>query len=303
MGKNKSLTTVLLPAFSIYLAALLWVTLLMRIGTFIRHIYFPFWSYKAAITGDFAILIQILENILLFVPFGFLCSSLFQWSKKRILITACILSILIETSQWLFWLGESEFDDVLHNTLGAWIGCQIYFHHPIEKARQNRRAVVFSFVLFFALCAIPLYTSYAKRQQMIHYASLYDRPDGTKNLLVLNGDAGPIKGTNVYVEYNEDGSITIEGTSNDRGQKQIGMVLLEQGTYCFSGLFGTDCKDIVLDLETQKNNHYIRLTPDIGPNESTTFELSERTLVGAYVGVYNGSEGICYAKPVIYCEN
>ena len=138
---------------------------------------------------------------------------------------------------------------------------------------------------------------------MILYASLYGHPDGTKNLLVLNGDAGRIKGTNVYVNYNEDGSITIEGTSNDRGQKQIGMVLLEPGNYYFSGLYGTDCKDIVLDLETQKNNHFIRLTPDIGPNESTTFELSERTLVGAYVGVNDGSEGTCTAKPVIYCEN
>lgn len=137
---------------------------------------------------------------------------------------------------------------------------------------------------------------------MTHYASLYDRPDGTKNLLVLNGDAGPIKGTEVYASYNDDGSLTIEGTSNDRGQKQIGMVLLEPGTYCFSGLYGTDCKDIVLDLETQKNNQFIRLTPDIGPNEITTFELSETTLVGAYVGVYNGSRGTCTARPAIYFE-
>ena len=302
MGKNKHLSAILLPAFSIYLAALLWVTLLMRIGTFIRHIYFPFWSYKAAITGDFAILIQILENILLFVPFGFLCSSLFQWPKKRVIITACIFSILIEAAQWIFWLGESEFDDVLHNTLGAWIGCQICSHHRIEKTHPNKRAIVFSFMLFFILCAIPLYSSYAKRQQMTHYASLYDRPDGTKNLLVLNGDAGPIKGTEVYASYNDDGSLTIEGTSNDRGQKQIGMVLLEPGTYCFSGLYGTDCKDIVLDLETQKNNQFIRLTPDIGPNEITTFELSETTLVGAYVGVYNGSRGTCTARPAIYFE-
>lgn len=138
---------------------------------------------------------------------------------------------------------------------------------------------------------------------MVYYASLYDRADGTKNLLVLNGKEGFIPGTDVYVRYNEDGSLTIEGSSSSRGQKQIGILLLEPGIYSFSGVSGMDCKKIVLDLETKKNNHFIRITQDIGPNESASFEITEKTLIGAYVGVFNGSEGMSTARPVIYREN
>lgn len=63
-------------------------------------------------------------NVVLFVPFGVLIACLF---KKRRMMMAILLSFalscLVETLQYVFQCGYSEIDDVIHNTLGAVVGC------------------------------------------------------------------------------------------------------------------------------------------------------------------------------------
>ncbi len=64
-------------------------------------------------------MLQNLQNILFFVPFGILFPA---WKWKAVLISAFAFSVLIEAAQYVFGLGLCELDDVICNTLGAMIG-------------------------------------------------------------------------------------------------------------------------------------------------------------------------------------
>ncbi len=80
----------------------------------------PLWSYEKFYRAD--IRWQIYMNIFLFIPFGFML----PWATGRTLLQTiligCLLSIIIEASQYIFCIGMCETDDVIHNTLGTIIG-------------------------------------------------------------------------------------------------------------------------------------------------------------------------------------
>ena len=62
-------------------------------------------------------------NIVWFVPFGMYLQ--YMGISKRLLRTALygfLFSLLIETMQFVFGTGFSELDDLVLNTIGAWIG-------------------------------------------------------------------------------------------------------------------------------------------------------------------------------------
>lgn len=71
-----------------------------------------------------------IANIILFIPFGFLCPLL--WKSKRFwyrtIFAGFLLSLLIEISQ-IFSFRVTDIDDLLMNTLGACIGyfCFVLF--------------------------------------------------------------------------------------------------------------------------------------------------------------------------------
>lgn len=71
---------------------------------------------------------SIFMNIIFFIPFGMFCSSTLSIKisiKKNILITTLIgllISLFIETIQYFCFLGMTEFDDLICNTLGAFLG-------------------------------------------------------------------------------------------------------------------------------------------------------------------------------------
>lgn len=72
---------------------------------------------------------NIIQNILLFIPLGFLIGG------KRGIIAGALLSIGIELTQYIFSLGYCELDDVLNNTIGAAIGALLFkkFGKRIEQ--------------------------------------------------------------------------------------------------------------------------------------------------------------------------
>ena len=78
-----------------------------------------FWSYKVWNVQRK----QIIANVLLFVPLGFLVGSLWKW---RGVIVGAGFSIVIELFQLISQRGLFKFDDILHNTLGTFIGVSIY---------------------------------------------------------------------------------------------------------------------------------------------------------------------------------
>lgn len=81
-----------------------------------------FWSYREMFTGNpnwEKDVIQNLQNIAFFIPFGLLI-PLRNW--KAVVITAIVFSTVIEIAQYFGGYGLAELDDVICNTLGAMIG-------------------------------------------------------------------------------------------------------------------------------------------------------------------------------------
>lgn len=111
----------------IWTTAVLWVTLFNRsYGTQGDFQWLPLHSYREMfLTGNREILRSNMMNVALFYPGGLLLAAVLP-KERRISITMAILlvySISIELIQQALYLGRGEIDDVLHNTLGAWLGC------------------------------------------------------------------------------------------------------------------------------------------------------------------------------------
>ena len=113
-------------ALSIYLAVLLGGTILNReIGEEYKIEWVPFWSYIDLFSKwERHLAVQIVYNVLVFIPWGFLVSEIVCVTRKlrMIVLSAIVLSFGIELIQLVFKLGLFEFDDIFHNVLGAMIG-------------------------------------------------------------------------------------------------------------------------------------------------------------------------------------
>jgi len=88
----------------------------------------PFWSYRAYFSGNNPQLLpENIMNVVVFIPVGVLLglssrSMTWLWT---LLIGAC-LSVGIESLQFIFLRGFSEFDDVMHNTMGCVMGYGLF---------------------------------------------------------------------------------------------------------------------------------------------------------------------------------
>ena len=83
------------------------------------------------------------ENVLLFLPFGFLFPLLFRFrGQRRFRFPACLFSALlcsagIETVQYLTSRGYSQLDDIITNVAGAALGYAIFY--TAHRAAGGRR--------------------------------------------------------------------------------------------------------------------------------------------------------------------
>ena len=123
MGKKKYL-------FVAYTIFIVWYTLLKREPRGAEHVIMPelFWAIRTWVAGGYngkEEAIQYVQNILFFIPYDLLFPRKDNW--KRVFVTALVLSVFIELSQFIFNLGWCEVDDVISNTLGAMIGYGIWW--------------------------------------------------------------------------------------------------------------------------------------------------------------------------------
>ena len=280
--------------FGAYIAAVLWITLFSRTGDGYRGFLLPLHSYVEICKGEWRPLLENIGNVVLFIPLGVALQSIGVRDVKK---AGLLASLLIEVLQFTFALGTFECDDLIHNTLGAVIGawCVGKIGGELRLDGGMRKVIFLSMVLF---STVPFGYKEVRQQKMVRLAAIYNREDGTKNLLVLNGKNGYAWDTDVYVEYLNDGSIQIKGTSDKRSWWPIGKITLEPGMYSFSGLSGVD-KDTV-GLELEKDNH--RFAPDVGSVDEVKFTLEEPTKLMVYVSVYDGCDCDEIATPVIYKE-
>lgn len=104
----------------------------------------PFWSYFQWWNGNKALGVQIIENIILFIPLGYSLSFVIKKMRHTFLI-CLVLSVAVEFSQYFFRVGLCEWDDVFNNTLGGTIGIALYNFFITSK--ELKRAVLFAMVV------------------------------------------------------------------------------------------------------------------------------------------------------------
>ena len=125
--------------------AILYATILNRTPGNYELILTPFATFTAAQQQP-ELYREMLMNVFLFFPLGLTLSNALpqKWHRwGRIILTTligCILSAGIEYAQYRCALGLAETDDVLCNTLGAFIGStSLLIAHAIEKSRERVR--------------------------------------------------------------------------------------------------------------------------------------------------------------------
>lgn len=138
----------------------------------------PFWSYALWFHGDWQVGLQIIENIMMFTPFGFVLAWLLDAgsSRKRaglvVLIGLCF-SILIESSQMVLRLGTFEFDDLLDNTLGACVGLGLYLAASRTIGSNKLRTVMTGAACFCIAFGVFVCFYFVERQDNYHLEKQY----------------------------------------------------------------------------------------------------------------------------------
>lgn len=142
--KNQKKRTIINAALC-FIAAfiILYATILTRSAGVFEAILTPFASLTAARQQP-ELYREMLMNVFLFFPLGLTLSNALprKWHRwGRIALTTligCILSVGIEYAQYRYALGMAEVDDVICNTLGAFIGStSLLIAHAIEKSRER----------------------------------------------------------------------------------------------------------------------------------------------------------------------
>lgn len=128
---RKSLKATISILFVLYLVVLIWIILFklqFSIGSLdhIRSVNFIPFHYSVSVEASFH-LKEVIQNVLIFVPFGiYLCmlqSKLKLWKKIAIIVGS---SLALETVQYILSIGSSDITDLITNSLGGIIGISAY---------------------------------------------------------------------------------------------------------------------------------------------------------------------------------
>ena len=141
---------------------ILYITLLSRTDSLNRRIHaIPFRRWSTWLSGDLSLGREIIENIALFVPFGYLISAFFSASDRKIrailtLFLGIMLSLGIEVYQYYSGRGIAEADDVLNNTGGAFFGFVIYqfFCAVLGNLKNAKKILYFFFPTLFLIASL-----------------------------------------------------------------------------------------------------------------------------------------------------
>lgn len=141
MKKRQTLSRLVPVLFLLYLVVLVWI-ILFKLSFSIRELntirsvnLIPF--YYADFAGTRFHFKEVLENVLIFAPFGiYLCMLKHEstFPQKAALMFGA--SLALETAQFILSIGASDITDLITNTLGGILGIGIY--HLFVRLLGNR---------------------------------------------------------------------------------------------------------------------------------------------------------------------
>lgn len=99
---------------------------------------------------DFSGITQVILNIILFIPMGYLLPYLFAWFRKgvklKVTVASFLISLTVENVQLVTKLGYYDLDDLVTNTLGGFFGGLLFLtfafwvtHPDWRKVRKEYR--------------------------------------------------------------------------------------------------------------------------------------------------------------------
>ena len=229
--KNKKVSIpirrlLLYAVFMIYIVVVVGATMLRYSGYSIswgnKIIYPLFYSYREA-WKDFSAREwrNIILNIMMFVPFGFLLpfvSNKFQVFWKTYL-AGFLFTTIIEVTQLLLHLGIFELDDFMNNTIGAMIGYGFYrlFVFVVQKWKKQETKTISmvcfqipllvtltSFALIFGIYEMKelgnLPSSYIVRQKNVNVKTELDFSGEESTAMVYRTSVVDVAGTRKVAE-------------------------------------------------------------------------------------------------------
>lgn len=94
--------------------------------------------------------LEILFNILIFIPFGFFMGRFSERSFLGKWGTIFLVSLFVETLQYIFGIGATDITDIITNTSGGLMGLLLYHAFQKNERRQDVVSLFFGgFLLFF----------------------------------------------------------------------------------------------------------------------------------------------------------
>ncbi|MDX8365741.1 VanZ family protein [Cytobacillus sp. IB215665] len=83
------------------------------------------------------IMINLIGNVIVFIPFGLFLSLLIPNLRKSSLLILVFIWLIgsLELLQYVFSLGSLDIDDILLNTVGAWLGLKVFL--TVRMALKN----------------------------------------------------------------------------------------------------------------------------------------------------------------------
>lgn len=158
---KKKTRIIAVMALLLYIIAIFWFTVFKRsIGIYSAQ-FDLFWSYKRWLSGDWLFGKEILLNIVMFMPLGFLlsaCTGKGKWQLPVIVVSAALISGLIETLQLQLMRGLFEYDDIISNTVGAIAGWIVF--HIVQDVMPSKHVnfviVTISAVFVIGCCVVYL---------------------------------------------------------------------------------------------------------------------------------------------------
>ena len=128
--------------FLLYLVLLIWIILFKLQFSItaldrVREINLIPFYYKEEISFHAT---EVLENVLIFVPFGIYLCLVFQRSRLRSkLLFIAGMSMLLEVCQYALAVGRSDITDLITNISGGLIG--IFLYNTVVRLFHNQRRI------------------------------------------------------------------------------------------------------------------------------------------------------------------
>ena len=97
-----------------------------------------FWNNREAL-GVYSVIVNLLGNVVAFVPFGFFFSLLFRMGKHVVgcVLASALFSLAVETVQLFTKVGAFDVDDIFLNAIGGLTGFLCYTFVWKKVTQQN----------------------------------------------------------------------------------------------------------------------------------------------------------------------